>query len=125
MDRIIFHIDVNSAYLSWTSAENLRTGQGPDLRVLPAVIGGDEASRHGVVLAKSLSAKAFGVRTGEPLASARKKCPGLVIAPPDQQALFPLQPQAHGLSKRDYPGSGAGQRGRVLSGFYRNPPNLQ
>lgn len=85
MDRIIFHIDVNSAYLSWTSVENLRTGQGPDLRDIPAIIGGDEASRHGVVLAKSLSAKAFGVRTGEPIASARKKCPGLVIAPPNHK----------------------------------------
>ena len=49
--KIIFHIDVNSAYLSWTSVENLRTGAGPDLREVPAIIGGDQKSRHGIVLA--------------------------------------------------------------------------
>lgn len=85
MNRIIFHIDVNSAYLSWTSVENLRTGAGPDLREIPAIIGGDESSRHGVVLAKSIPAKAFGIRTGEPAASARRKCPGLVMAPPNHR----------------------------------------
>ena len=83
MSRIIFHIDVNSAYLSWTSAENLRTGAGPDYREIPAIIGGDESSRHGIVLAKSIPAKAFGIRTGEPVAAARRKCPNLVIAAPD------------------------------------------
>lgn len=85
MNRIIFHIDVNSAYLSWTSVENLRTGAGSDLRKIPAIIGGDESSRHGVVLAKSIPAKTFGIRTGEPVASARKKCPNLVMAPPDHE----------------------------------------
>ena len=49
--RTIFHIDVNSAYLSWTSVENLKTGNGPDLREIPAIIGGDQKTRHGVVLA--------------------------------------------------------------------------
>lgn len=83
MNRIIFHIDVNSAYLSWTSVENLRTGKGPDYRQMAAIIGGDRKSRHGVVLAKSLQAKAYGIRTGEPVASALRKCPDLVIAPPD------------------------------------------
>lgn len=52
--RTIFHIDVNSAYLSWTSVENLKTGNGPDLREIPAIIGGDQKTRHGVVLAKSI-----------------------------------------------------------------------
>lgn len=85
MSRIIFHIDVNSAYLSWTSVENLRTGKGPDLREIPAIIGGDESSRHGVVLAKSIPAKSFGVRTGEPVAAARKKCPNLVMAAPNHR----------------------------------------
>lgn len=83
MDRIIFHIDVNSAYLSWTSVENLRRGSGPDLREMAAIIGGDESSRHGIVLAKSIQAKSFGIRTGEPVAAARKKCPNLVIASPN------------------------------------------
>ncbi|MGI6007505.1 MAG: DNA polymerase Y family protein [Ruminococcus sp.] len=83
MSEIIFHIDVNSAYLSWTSVENLKNGSGPDLRTVPAIIGGDEKKRHGVVLAKSTPAKAFGIVTGEPVVSALKKCPTLIMAPPD------------------------------------------
>lgn len=83
MSEIIFHIDVNSAYLSWSSVENLKTGKGIDLREIPSIIGGDEKSRHGVVLAKSVPAKAFGIITGEPVAMALKKCPNLVMAPPN------------------------------------------
>ncbi|MBU9727673.1 DNA polymerase Y family protein [Diplocloster modestus] len=83
MDRIIFHIDVNSAYLSWTSVEHLKNGDGIDLRNIPTIIGGDQKSRHGVVLAKSGPAKAFRVRTGEPIVDALRKCPNLVIEPPD------------------------------------------
>jgi len=85
MSEIFFHIDVNSAYLSWTSVENLKTGDGPDLRTIPSIIGGDEKKRHGVVLAKSTPAKAYGIVTGEPVASALKKCPSLVMAPPDHE----------------------------------------
>ena len=81
--RTIFHIDVNSAYLSWTSVENLKTGNGPDLREIPAIIGGDPKTRHGVVLAKSIPAKKFGIHTGEPVVNALKKCPNLVMAPPN------------------------------------------
>ena len=81
--RTIFHIDVNSAYLSWTSVENLKTGNGPDLREIPAIIGGDRKTRHGVVLAKSIPAKKFGIHTGEPVVNALKKCPNLVMAPPN------------------------------------------
>ena len=54
MPRIIFHIDVNSAYLSWSAVEQLKNGAETDLRKIPAIIGGDRASRHGVVLAKSI-----------------------------------------------------------------------
>lgn len=85
MNSIIFHIDVNSAYLSWTSAENLKNNTGIDLRNIPAIIGGDRTSRHGVVLAKSIPAKSFHIHTGEPIAAALKKCPELVIAPPDHK----------------------------------------
>ena len=81
--RTIFHIDVNSAYLSWTSVENLKTGNGPDLREIPAIIGGDQKTRHGVVLAKSIPAKKFGIHTGEPVVNALKKCPNLIMAPPN------------------------------------------
>lgn len=83
--RIIFHIDVNSAYLSWTALERLKNGLTPDLRTVPSIIGGDEKSRHGVVLAKSIPAKKYGIQTGEPVAAALRKCPGLIMAPPDHK----------------------------------------
>lgn len=82
MERLIFHIDVNSAYLSWESARRLKEGK-EDLRLIPACIGGDPNKRTGVVLAKSIPAKRFGICTGEPMGAALRKCPQLVIAPPD------------------------------------------
>ena len=85
MTPVIFHIDVNSAYLSWTAVEQLKNGAGTDLRKIPSIIGGDQKSRHGVVLAKSIPAKRYGIRTGEPVANAFRKCPNLVIEPPDHK----------------------------------------
>ena len=85
MSRIIFHIDVNSAFLSWTAVEKLKNGSDVDIREIPAIIGGDEASRHGIVLAKSVSARKYGVTTGEPVAAAFRKCANLVMEPPDHQ----------------------------------------
>lgn len=82
MDRTIFHIDVNSAYLSWEAAYRLQHGEKIDLRNMPAVVGGDEKSRHGIVLAKSIPAKKYGITTGETLAEARRKCPNIKIVPP-------------------------------------------
>lgn len=80
--RLIFHIDVNSAFLSWESVYRLEQDPGgTDLRTIPSTVGGDTKSRHGVVLAKSPLAKKAGVTTGEPLASALRKCPGLAIVP--------------------------------------------
>lgn len=85
MAKIIFHIDVNSAYLSWSALEKLKAGSNLDLRTIPAIIGGDEKSRHGVVLAKSVPAKAYGIVTGEPVLSALRKCPKLTLEPPDHK----------------------------------------
>ena len=82
-DHIIFHIDVNSAYLSWTSLARLREGSDVDLRLIPSIVGGDMSRRHGVVLAKSIPAKAYGIVTGEPIVNAFRKCPHLVNVPPD------------------------------------------
>ena len=82
-ERIFFHIDVNSAFLSWTALSMLQEGSGTDLRLIPSIVGGDMAKRHGVVLAKSLPAKAYGITTGEPVINALRKCPGLVTAAPD------------------------------------------
>lgn len=85
MRRIIFHIDVNSAYLSWTAIEYLKQGAEEDIRDIPCIIGGDRKSRHGVVLAKSIPAKAYGIRTGEPVVDAFRKCPILRVEPPDHK----------------------------------------
>ena len=85
MDKIIFHIDVNSAYLSWSALEKLHNGSDTDLRTIPAIIGGDMAKRHGVVLAKSIPAKAYGIVTGEPIVNAMRKCPNLTLEPPDHK----------------------------------------
>lgn len=85
MEQIIFHIDVNSAFLSWSALEKLKNGEKTDLRTIPSIIGGDTAKRHGVVLAKSIPAKAYGIRTGEPVSDALKKCPFLVSCPPDHK----------------------------------------
>lgn len=82
---IIFHIDVNSAFLSWTAVEELKNGRERDLREIPSIIGGDQESRHGVVLAKSIPAKKYGIRTGEPVANAFRKCPNLTMEPPDHE----------------------------------------
>ncbi len=82
MSRLIFHIDVNSAFLSWESVYRLsRDPNALDLRTIASAVGGDAKSRHGIVLAKSTLAKQCGVATGEPLVSARKKCPQLVVVP--------------------------------------------
>ncbi len=83
MEQIIFHIDVNSAYLSWSSLKRLENGDSTDLRTIPAIVGGDMERRHGVVLAKSIPAKKYGVVTGEPIVNALRKCPSLVIESPD------------------------------------------
>lgn len=80
-ERLIFHIDVNSAYLSWEAVWRLQQGEPLDLRTIPSIVGGDREKRHGVVLAKSIPAKAYGVRTGEPIVDALRKCPDLLCLP--------------------------------------------
>lgn len=83
MNRIIFHIDVNNAFLSWTAIDLLNHGYKYDIRNSYAVIGGDESKRSGIVLAKSTSAKKAGIYTSETLYSARKKCKVLRVYPPN------------------------------------------
>ena len=85
MQQIIFHIDVNSAFLSWTAVEQLKAGSECDLRTIPSIVGGNQESRHGIVLAKSVPAKKYGIVTGEPVANALRKCPNLTMAPPNHK----------------------------------------
>lgn len=85
MNRIILHIDVNSAYLSWEAAYRLQHGAEIDLRDIPSIVGGDQEKRHGIVLAKSIPAKKFNIITGESVHSALQKCPDLVMVPPNYE----------------------------------------
>ncbi len=82
--HVIFHVDANSAFLSWTAAYRVKVlGESVDLRQIPSVVAGDKASRHSIILAKSAPAKKYGIQTGEPLFQALEKCPDLVVVPPD------------------------------------------
>jgi len=101
LQRIIMHIDVNSAYLSWEAAHRLQHGDPLDLRTVPSVVGGNEQTRHGIVLTKSIPAKPFGIQTGETLHSARTKCPGLLVVPPNY-SLYMQCSQALGDLLREY-----------------------
>lgn len=83
MDKKILHIDVNNAFLSWTAVHRLSKGEKQDLRLIPSVVGGDEETRHGIVVAKSNVAKKFGIKTAEPIYQARRKCPSIVVVPSD------------------------------------------
>lgn len=83
MERLIFHIDVNSAFLSWEAVRRLQEGSEVDLRLIPSCVGGDPSHRSSIVTAKSIPAKKYGVQTGEPVALALRKCPELVIVPSD------------------------------------------
>ena len=84
MRPVVFHVDANSAFLTWSAVYRLRVlGESVDLREIPAVVGGQRESRHGIVLARSQPAKKLGIKTGEPVFKALQKCPELVIVPPD------------------------------------------
>lgn len=86
MERIIFHVDVNSAFLSWSAVKRLKEDPASvDLRTIPSAVGGDVETRHGIITAKSIPAKKFGVTTGEPVTKALQKCPGLILVSSDWQ----------------------------------------
>ena len=84
--RVIFHVDANSAFLSWSAAYRVKVlGEERDLRDVPSVVAGDRESRHSIILAKSTPAKNYGIKTGEPLFRALEKCPGLEVIRPDYE----------------------------------------
>ncbi len=84
MERVIFHVDVNSAFLSWEATYRVHhLGAKLDLRDIPSVVGGDQEKRHGIILAKSIPAKKYKIQTGEPVIDAKRKCPELVVVPPN------------------------------------------
>ncbi|MBQ0145296.1 MAG: DNA polymerase IV [Bacteroidales bacterium] len=76
--RVIFHIDVNSAFVSWSAVKIMAEG-GEDIRLIPSVVSGDPSDRRSIVSAKSIPCKKYGINTAEPVSMALRKCPGLVI----------------------------------------------
>lgn len=84
--RVVFHIDVNSAFLSWEAVYRVRhLGGKPDLRTIPSAVGGDISKRHGIILAKSIPARKYNIQTGELVTEALRKCPGLAVVPPNYE----------------------------------------
>ena len=82
-DRLIFHVDVNSAFLSWEAVDRLCNGETLDLRTVPSCVGGDPDRRTSIVSTKSIPAKKYGIVTGEPVATALRKCPNLIVVKPN------------------------------------------
>ena len=83
---VVFHIDVNSAFLSWEAVYRVQhLGGKLDLRTIPSAVGGDISKRHGIILAKSIPAKKYNIQTGEPVVDALRKCPDLVLVPPNYE----------------------------------------
>lgn len=103
-ENVYFHIDVNNAFLSWEALYRMRElGEEEDIRLQDAIIGGDISKRHGVVLAKSQSAKRYGIRTGEPVVAAQKKCPTLVSYMPHMEYYRQCSKALMGLFKKYAP----------------------
>lgn len=82
MERLIFHVDVNNAFLSWEAVKEVAEGK-PDLRLVPSAVSGDPGKRTSIIAAKSIPAKAYKIETGEPLSMALQKCPELIVVKPD------------------------------------------
>ena len=82
-DRLIFHVDVNSAFLSWEAVDRLCNGETLDLRTVPSCVGGDPNRRTSIVSTKSIPAKKYGIITGEPVVTALRKCPDLIVVKPN------------------------------------------
>ncbi len=86
MNRIIFHIDVNCAFLSWEAAYRIyHLGGRLDLRTVPAAVAGSVRMRHGIILAKSIPSKSYGISTGMTVVEARQKCPNICLVPPNYE----------------------------------------
>lgn len=101
---LVFHVDVNSAYLSWTAAALLEEGYPVDLRTIPSVIAGDPNNRHGIILTKSIPAKKYGIKTADTLFEARKKCPQLQVFRPDYDLYLDCSNAMHDILSEYSPG---------------------
>ena len=82
MERVILHCDMNNFYASVECVKN------PSLKGKPVAVAGDPKNRHGIILAKNNLAKSFGVATAEPVWQAKRKCPELLLVPPNFDDYF-------------------------------------
>ena len=97
-DSIIYHIDVNSVFLSWEAVYRLtHLGGRLDLREIPSAVGGDMALRHGIILAKSIPAKKYGIKTGETILEAQQKCPHIIFVPPHYDIYMEYSKEARSI----------------------------
>lgn len=102
MKNLVFHVDVNSAFLSWEAARRVADGK-PDLRLIPSAVGGDPNSRSGIIVTKSVPAKKYGIQAGEPVSMALRKCPGLVVVQPDFKLYSVCSKAFKGICKKYTP----------------------
>jgi len=86
--RVILHSDLNNFYASVECLYH------PELRDLPVAVCGSQSTRHGIVLSKNYIAKKAGVKTAEAVWEARRKCPGLVVVPPDYKLYLRFSAEA-------------------------------
>ena len=77
MPRIIFHIDVNSAFLSWSAVKRVKEG-GDDIRLVPSVVSGDPSDRRSIIAAASIPAKKIGIKAAMPVSQALRQYPQLI-----------------------------------------------
>ena len=85
MERIILHIDVNSAFLSWSALKLLKEGSKVDIRKEISVVFGLESKRKGIVVASSIPAKKIGIRSPMNLSDARKIYRDVIVVRPDKE----------------------------------------
>ena len=83
MERIVLHIDVNSAFLSWSALKLLKEGSKKDIRNEISVVSGRESTRNGIIVASSIPAKKLGIRAPMNLRDARKIYRDLIVVHPD------------------------------------------
>lgn len=84
IERTIFHIDVNNAFLSWSTVDSFKHGNNIDYRETEAIVAFHEYNK-GIVLARSIPCKKYGIKTADTVYSARRKCKSLIIVKPDYE----------------------------------------
>ncbi|SHJ24372.1 DNA polymerase IV [Thermoclostridium caenicola] len=77
MKRVVFLVDMNAFYIS------CETTRRPELAGIPAAVAGDPKKRSGIILAANYEARKYGVKTTMTVGEAQKRCPEIILVPPD------------------------------------------